>query len=212
MIILSHRGYWHSGIEKNSQEALFNSLDLGFGLETDLRDFSGDIVVSHDVVNARCFLFRDFAAEYRKKNCNLPLALNIKADGLQIQLKEIVLKYEISNYFLFDMSVPDMLVSISNELNCFTRISEYETNPCLYDQSVGVWMDEFKDHWIDTESVMKIISDGKQVCIVSPELHGRAYMDEWEHYLNMEIEIGVSDIMLCTDFPEKASDYFSQCS
>ena len=44
---------------------------------------------------------------YNKYNCFLPLALNIKSDGLQVKLKNLLELYNIQNYFVFDMSAPE---------------------------------------------------------------------------------------------------------
>ena len=49
MEILSHRGYWQCPEEKNQEVAFSRSFDLGFGCETDLRDYGGEIVISHDM-------------------------------------------------------------------------------------------------------------------------------------------------------------------
>ena len=50
--------------------------------------------------------FLDF---YNSFDSNLPLALNIKSDGLTMYIKKSLEKYQIKNYFLFDMSVPDLM-------------------------------------------------------------------------------------------------------
>ena len=47
--ILSHRGYWKKVEEKNTIQAFENSFSHGFGLETDIRDLNGKLVVSHDI-------------------------------------------------------------------------------------------------------------------------------------------------------------------
>ena len=49
MLILSHRGYWISPIEKNKDVAFNRSFSLGFGTETDVRDCAGKLVISHDM-------------------------------------------------------------------------------------------------------------------------------------------------------------------
>ena len=49
MQILSHRGLWHSSMERNTKDAFVRSFDAGLGTETDLRDICGKIVVSHDM-------------------------------------------------------------------------------------------------------------------------------------------------------------------
>ena len=51
MIVLSHRGYWKTAVEKNTPTAFKRSFELGFGTETDVRDRNGELVISHDMPN-----------------------------------------------------------------------------------------------------------------------------------------------------------------
>jgi len=48
MKVLSHRGYWKSDCEKNSESAFRRSFQLGFGTETDLRDLNGEMISPED--------------------------------------------------------------------------------------------------------------------------------------------------------------------
>lgn len=121
------------------------------------------------MASGTCLKLEDFFKLYKKYNTKLPLALNIKADGLQNLLKKLIEKYEITNYFVFDMSVPDALLYIDLNFNVFTRQSEYEKEPSFYDKACGVWMDEFYSHWIDKNIIKKHVDNGKSVCIVSSD-------------------------------------------
>ena len=177
-MILSHRGYWLKEEEKNTTKAFERSFSLGFGTETDIRDFNGDLVISHDVATEKSIKLDTFFQVFSSFDVTLPLALNIKSDGLQELLKKYLLKYNIKNYFVFDMSVPDTLGYLKKGINFYTRQSEYEINPPLYKKSKGVWMDEFLQHWITKETINNHINNGKSVCIVSPELHKRDYLKE----------------------------------
>ena len=48
MQLLAHRGLWNRPEEKNSLQALTASFNLGIGVETDIRDCDGSLVISHD--------------------------------------------------------------------------------------------------------------------------------------------------------------------
>lgn len=162
------------------------------------------------MASENCLKLEDFFKFYKKYNTNLPLALNIKADGLQNLLKKLIEKYEITNYFVFDMSVPDALLYIDLNFNVFTRQSEYEKEPSFYDKACGVWMDEFYLHWIDKNIIKKHINNGKLVCIVSPELHKRDYKKEWQEYKQIEKELHIQEqLMICTDYPDEAREFFN---
>lgn len=210
MTILSHRGYWTKFSEKNTTSAFEQSFSLGFGTETDIRDFKGELVISHDIADKDCISVKKMFEIYNKYDKTLPLALNIKSDGLQIKLKELLEKFNILNYFVFDMSVPDGLGYLKQNIKAFTRESEYEQIPSFYNEAYGIWLDEFQGHWITKEVIKKHIKNGKQICIVSPDLHKREYKKEWQHYKEIEKELGIEGFMICTDYPEEARSFFNE--
>lgn len=209
MIILSHRGYWKKITEKNQLIAFERSFSLGFGTETDIRDYNGELVVSHDIADKTSISVEQFFEIYNQYDKTLPLALNIKADGLQLKLKELLEKYNISNYFVFDMSVPDGLQYLNHNIKAFTRESEYEQTPSFYDEASGIWLDEFKGHWINKEIIEKHVNNSKKICIVSPDLHKREYEKEWSHYKLIEKELNIDNLVICTDYPESAKEFFN---
>lgn len=206
MQILSHRGYWEIPEEKNSIVAFKKSFGLGFGTETDIRDYKGELVIAHDIASKEDISLDEFFEIYKSYDENLYLALNIKSDGLQKKLKEKLEKFKITNYFVFDMSVPDGLGYLKNCFNTFTRQSEYETNPSFYNKAIGVWLDSFNEDWITNSQITKHLENNKLVCIVSPELHKRPYLKVWEKYKNLAKE---KNLFLCTDFPEEAKKFFN---
>jgi len=136
------------------------------------------------------------------------LAINIKSDGLHTLVCQALKEYRISNYFLFDMSVPDSLGYLKMKAKVFTRESEFEIVPCFYREAAGVWMDEFSRHWITAEKIRKHLNNGKKICIVSPELHGRKQVSVWREYRKLIKQKDSDQIMLCTDFPEEARRFF----
>jgi len=209
LIILSHRGYWLSEAEKNSTVAFERSFELGFGVETDIRDYQGELVISHDLADQNSLSSTSFFELYKRFSSQSMLALNIKADGLQVELKRQLGFFKIDNYFIFDMAVPDGLSYLRHGMKAYTRQSEYEVTPSFYDLATGIWLDEFHDHWLTDNIVQQHILGGKGVCIVSPELHKRPYAKEWLHYRDLERKLGKDTFMLCTDFPEKAKEFFN---
>ncbi|MGE0588249.1 MAG: hypothetical protein AB7O48_06715 [Cyclobacteriaceae bacterium] len=207
MTILSHRGVWDDSHQKNALDTLLLSLELGFGLETDIRDFNGKIVISHDMPTGDECLFERFLGEYQDKGFDLTLALNVKADGLQDDVMDLLQRYLVTNYFFFDMSVPDQLGYRKKGLNYLSRQSEYETSPSLYADSFGVWLDCFESVWYDKEVLERHLVAGKRVCVVSEELHGRSNAKQWELLRKMPF-VNDNRLYLCTDFPQKANEYF----
>lgn len=208
MIVLSHRGYWQEIQEKNFPIAFERSFSLGFGTETDIRDYQGKLVISHDIANADCIGLKEMFEIYNKFDHTLPLALNVKSDGLQLKLKELLEECNISNYFVFDMSVPDGLGYLKHNIKVYTRESEYEIEPAFYNESTGIWIDEFHGHWVTKELIEKHIKNNKKICLVSPDLHKREYKKEWQHYKEIEKELNIDNLMICTDYPEIAKNFF----
>lgn len=200
-MILAHRGYWKKEEEKNTKEAFKRAFDCGFGVETDLRDIKGEIVISHDMPKGNEMTFEEVLALLDGRN--LPLALNIKADGMAFKIKKLLEKYNHTNYFTFDMSIPEMVVQHKMGLNVFTGISDIVPNPIMYKEAQGVWLDCFYSDWFSKKEIKEILDAGKKVCIVSPDLHKREYKNVWTKYKD------VKGIMLCTDFPDDAKEYFN---
>jgi glycerophosphoryl diester phosphodiesterase len=211
MIIISHRGFWRDPAEKNSVDAFRRSFEKGLGVETDVRDLDSNLVISHDPPKTGALTFRDFLKLHGKYSGSrpLPLALNIKADGLQAEIKKLLEQYSVKNFFVFDMSVPDLIAYRDAMIPFFTRLSEYEREPVLLDDAHGVWLDGFHTDWFSTGEVTSHLSRGKRVCVVSPELHGRAHQTLWKRL--KEVDTGSEGrLMLCTDLVDEASAFFGK--
>jgi len=206
--ILSHRGYWKNKSEQNQMAAFERSFRFGFGIETDIRDYNGELVVSHDIADSNNIRVKDLFEVYNKYGANLPLALNIKSDGLQTKLQHLVNKHKISNYFVFDMSIPDTFPYLDANMSIFVRQSEYEPHPELFDRAKGVWLDQLKIEWCNEKIMGKIFNQWGSVCIVSSELHGRDYEKFWSR-INIARKHNQSKLMLCTDYPLQAEEYFN---
>ncbi len=207
MTVLSHRGYWLTPAEKNTVAAFRRSFDLGFGTETDVRDRAGELVISHDPPRGGEITLGEFLDLLNGQD--LPLAINVKADGLAEGIRDAFAGRGLSKWFVFDMSVPDTLRQLAVGNPVFTRASEYEQQPVLLDQSLGVWLDDFggTDWWGPAE--LAEWGDRKRsVCLVSPELHGREPTAVWGRLANVRAS-GVEGLMVCTDRPEQAQRFFA---
>jgi len=207
MIVLSHRGYWKFSDEKNTVAAFERSFNLGFGTETDLRDHNGQIVIAHDMPNGDEITFEELLIIMNGRN--LPLALNIKADGLSKNIKNLLDKYNHTNYFTFDMSIPDMVCQIKNKLKVYTGLSDILTQPVLLSDCEGVWLDCFNSNWYDSSVIDNLLVQGKKVCLVSADLHKRENLNQWFIIQNSEF-LHSDNLMICTDFPEKATEFFNE--
>jgi glycerophosphoryl diester phosphodiesterase len=205
---LAHRGHWLHRNEANTAQAFERAWSDGFGIETDIRDHDGEVVVSHDPPRNDATTLRTFLQSYVDKGADTILALNIKSDGLQQAVAAQLAEYQVQNYFVFDMSVPDSLHYIRADLRTFVRLSEYETEGPLLERAPGVWLDAFEGQWWTLSLVRSLVDRNKQVAIVSPELHGRPYHELWQALKTLEPAIK-QHILLCTDHPGEASQFFA---
>ena len=205
MIVLSHRGYWKEAAEKNRPVAFHRSYDLGFGTETDVRDLRGELMIAHDMPTGEEISLAAMLDILAGRT--LPLAMNVKADGLARALKAVMDARGVADWFTFDMSVPETVVQLRLGLPVFTRASEYEMPPPLYDRAIGVWLDAFTGQWWEPAVAEGFLRDGKRVCIVSPELHGRDHLPLWNS-LEASGLAAHPALMLCTDLPEDARARF----
>jgi len=194
-------------IEKNTLRAFERCFKLGLGTETDIRDYCGELVISHDIANRDNISVRNCLELYNNFNCTGTLALNIKADGLQEKLKELLNEYSIKNYFVFDMSIPDTIGYINSEIPFFSRQSEFEPIPSFYEECTGIWLDAFEGNWYGAGLIHNHLKKGKQVAIVSPDLHKHDPLPFWE-YLRKEKIHHIEDVIICTDLPEDAQAFF----
>lgn len=206
--IIAHRGLWTTSEEQNSQKAFERSFASGFGIETDLRDDRGRLVISHDPPSGRELTLDTVLTMYRDHGCPGPLALNIKADGLHQMLAASIESHPVSDWFAFDMSVPDSVVFARHGMRFFARQSEYEPMPALYEESAGVWVDSFEQEWFDDATLRAHLDAGKRVCVVSPELHDRDAESAWSIWANWP-SFASPDVIVCTDFPEELNDRLS---
>jgi glycerophosphoryl diester phosphodiesterase len=209
MKILSHRGYWVTELEKNTKLAFLRSFELGFGTETDIRDSSGNLVISHDPASGSEMLLRDFLLLCPD---DITIALNIKADGLARLVRDVLLPYKKIDWFVFDMAIPDMRDHLAIQNPVFCRMSEVESYPPWLEKCDGVWLDAFDELWFDTNLIDSLLERGKKICIVSPELHKRDHLPLWNMLNNKNGYKKNRNLFLCTDWSEKAQLFFGGAS
>ncbi|MEW4562469.1 hypothetical protein AB1K70_08080 [Bremerella sp. JC770] len=209
--IIAHRGLWTLPGERNTIAAFKAALSHGHGIETDIRDCGGRLVISHDMTRGEEQTLEAFFALYNEAGSDGTLALNIKSDGLAASLLELIREYQIENYFCFDMSVPDSLHYQRLGLRFFARVSEVEPICSLTSSAAGVWIDAFYSEWYTFRDVIRHLESGQDVCIVSPELHGRPLeaLDPVLHEtferlasLNAKSPLNTGRLMICTDVPK----------
>lgn len=211
--ILAHRGFWLTKADQNSSEAIERAFEHGFGLETDVRDCDGELLISHDMPRkGQAISLGDLVALWCRYDCKPLIALNIKADGLASAIGSHFAGLPSVNWFAFDMSVPDSLAYARHGLPFLCRRSEYEGACSLEEQAAGLWMDCFQSPCVSAKSLASV-PNAARLCIVSPELHGRPHETGWDElasFLKACPERALDSIALCTDHPQEASAFFNK--
>ena len=211
--ILSHRGLWRKPEEKNSLESLALAFAGGFGVETDVRDSAGRLVISHDPPVGGELGFGDFLSTYVKSGSSSTLAINVKSDGIQQLLASALVEWNIERYFVFDMSYPELTRYRAVGMPYYARLSDEEPEILGLAHARGVWVDGFGKDWADFITLEKLIDSGVAIALVSPELHKRDKTSFWTQVRSWIGGLPLSAqgrVMLCTDHPDEALKYFHE--
>jgi glycerophosphoryl diester phosphodiesterase len=207
MQVISHRGYWREASEKNTRQAFERSFSLGFGTETDVRDLAGKLVISHDPPKGDELTLDELLE--MAASTRLTLAINVKADGLASAIHTAMKHRGYENWFTFDMSIPDTRAQLAAGNPTFVRMSEIEPTPPYLQSASGVWLDAFEvDEW-RIEALEGLLAHDTRVCIVSPELHKRDPQIFWQSLKNSGLYRS-DNVLLCTDVPEQAVEFFQE--
>jgi len=180
-------------------------LTEGFGIETDLRDAAGEVVISHDPAVQGAPRFISLLETWLNLGVlgKAPLALNVKSDGLVPLLDGAKLALRASAHFFFDMSFPQLRTYAQAGHAVALRVSEYEPLPRDLALTLKIepryWLDSFEsDWWLGSQEIEEACRHA-QVVLVSPEIHGRDPEAVWLWFADV-LEKGYA-ISICTDRP-----------
>lgn len=197
MKIVCHRGQWKNDRDQNSLQSVERSISYD-GVELDIRSLNGKLVLSHDPILSRK-KYTLLAEAFRlKTNKEFLWALNIKEDGVGDLLKSLLVKYKIKNYMCFDLSFPERVIYEKLKLKVFGRTGDRESESSESD----LVFDCFDVRNFTT--ALRHIPESSRVMFISPELHGHNFLSAWEILKKRNFK----ESYLCTDFPEKALEYF----
>ncbi len=212
MYFLAHRGNTikPEPEKENALGALLGALEKGHGIETDIRDLNGELVISHDIPRGSPLKFGELLDALPPLKAGQLLALNVKSDGQHKLLKEVLeSRPELGpNCFFFDMSVPTLYLfsKFLPKENLATRVSDIEPEPDLYDSASWLWVDCFTKDYSDFGALRRYLDDGKKLALVSPDLHKRDPYAFWEALKDAGMH--KDEVWLCTDYIERAKEFF----
>jgi hypothetical protein len=192
MILISHR--------RNAIQQL-QETPLKYGVEIDIRSFGQKLILQHDPYVAG-ENFEEWLENYR----HAALILNVKEEGLEARLIKLMESHRISNYFFLDQSFP-FIVKFSRlgERRCAVRVSEFEsveTALSLAGEVDWVWVDCFTKFPLSSANAQRLIDAGFKLCLVSPELQGRAAETEIPAFTSILRELNIKPDAVCTKRPD----------
>ena len=222
MIILAHRANLNgpNPPTENSVDATRRALELGFGIETDLRrDEDGSFYIAHDLQPKKAANdFKQFAALFRRFPDRV-IAMNVKELGYEPAL--IALHHsgdmgDHSFYFDFELLEPaspgrtqQLITTLpdGDRVTMASRLSDRgeSLQQCLSIPAKVVWADEFDSLWLRREDVDAVRKAGRLLYAISPELHGfneSQRMTRWQQFKDWGID------GLCTDYALSAREFF----
>lgn len=168
------------------------------GVEIDLRDYDGDIVLQHEPLKGG-ERFEDFLAHYHHAS----IILNVKCEGIEDAVLRAVRARGISDFFFLDCSLPAMVKLMRKGVSQMAvRFSEHEPiEAALAFAGKAEWA------WIDTFTKLPLTPSGHEtlkrhfkLCLVSPELQGHppAEVERCQEQLR---DLPIDGV--CTDWPER---------
>lgn len=213
----------------NNEEKVRCAIEKGFGVEVDIRVKNNKLVCQHDPFDDSIksdFTFERFLVLVQF--ANVPIAINVKEAGLAKKLNTILFGKLNENSFVFDLSVPDTRDYLKHsKVKVFERLSDIEFRPIFENHRTmtGFWIDHFERIWPWAEAEFDALENYTgfedeckrcELAFVSPELHcyDESMFGYWEN-IRRRIEngffedIGCKKVMLCTDHPIQASEFFN---
>jgi glycerophosphoryl diester phosphodiesterase len=206
---------------ENSLAATERAMNLGFGLETDLRrDARGRFYIAHDPgpwteVND----FANFAALFRKYP-GQSVAMNVKELGYEADLIALQQSGDLGDrsfYFDFELLEPKTPGRTQRRIQNLpggdrvamaSRLSDRGEmlEQCLSIPASVVWADEFDSLWLTRAHVEAVHAAGRMFYAISPELHqfdDAARRKRWGDFKEWRID------GLCTDYALSAQSFFA---
>lgn len=174
--------------------------DRKYGVEVDIRSSGADLIIHHDPFHSG-ELFLDWLEHYEHGT----LILNVKEEGLEKALIDLMKKRNIDQYFFLDQSFPFLVkYARQGERRCAVRVSEYESITTALNLAGlidWVWLDCFSKFPITDSEYSALKGAGLKVCLVSPELQGRESESDLREVYERVVQFGYGIDAVCTKLP-----------
>lgn len=175
---------------------------LQYGVEVDIRSFGERLIIHHDA-----FVEGEDLIHWLDHYRHGTLLLNVKEEGLEQRLLDLMKKKGIEDFFFLDQSFPFLIKTANQgERRCALRISEYEcidTALTLAGKIDWVWVDCFTQFPLSGEEAQRLRQAGFKLCLVSPELQHRTAPEEIPKLRALLADRGIVADAVCTKMPER---------
>ena len=191
MIVCAHR--------VNTIEDL-DGVQSRYGIEFDVREGPHKrLIVTHDPWTCGPTL-EEFLPHCR----HAFYIVNIKCEGIEHRVLQLLYQHRIQTFFLLDCSFPMIhRLATMGENRLAIRISEYEGIDTAYQMQGRVqwiWIDVFTSLPVDVETCSDLHRMGYKLCLVSPELQRQPQkLDAYKAAVGPYID------MVCTKFTDRWS-------
>lgn len=172
-----------------------------YGVEVDIRSRGRDLIIHHDA-----FVEGESFDEWFSAYQHGTLILNVKEEGLEARLIELMKSRGFVDYFFLDQSFPFLVKwSRAGEHRCAVRVSEFEsieTALTLAGKVDWVWVDCFTRFPLAGEDARRLQDAGFRLCLVSPELQGRDAATEIPALIELLRKRHIVAEAVCTKRPD----------
>jgi glycerophosphoryl diester phosphodiesterase len=195
--IFAHRALINS--EEHSIKGILKYIDLGLGIELDLRKSSHGIYLSHDPTNSG-ILFRDICPILLKSESTI--ALHIKELTASEDIKDIINEFSLEKIFVFDTDYEyvSKMFSTTDVAYYASKIPSNNINAKIF------WCDELEKKWFTKENIDKMHMRNKTIYSVSRELVKQSTMEEIYEDWGRLIKVGFDGI--CTNYPLELQQFW----
>lgn len=163
MILVNHRVNTIAELQGTPKEC---------GVEIDIRPYNNRLILNHEP-----FVDGEDLEAFLQNYYHKLLILNVKSEGIEKNVFDLVNKYNIQDYFFLDITFPFMIKYINQGWSKMAlRYSEYESiETCLVLKGKIEWVfvDNFTRLPLENDS-FNLLKKYFKLCIVSPELLKRS--------------------------------------
>ena len=171
-----------------------------FGIEVDIRSYKEKLILQHDP-----FIKGDYFEEWIKYYQHGTLILNVKEEGLENKIIDLLSMNNINSFFFLDQPFPFIIKTLNKGENRLAlRVSEFEsieTALNLKNKAQWIWVDIFSKFPLSKYEYKKLKDAKFKLCLVSPELQKLNHIS----IINLKSYLEEENILfdaVCTKNPE----------